>query len=271
MEYFAKDDDIKVIGAYIEDIKNTNAFLKVLGEITSKKPVVILKGGSTKAGSRAAMSHTGAMAGDNKIWGAAMRQYKCIEVENQEDLVNVLMMASAQKLPAGKNIGFMGGGGGTSVLFTDLAEKADLEIPVLSDKTREKIASKIPDVNTSTVNPVDLGAYGFNFDVLIHTMEALDKDENINVIVAFFALDFFALFSKEVIHGGMNKMAEAAAALSKPVVIISSKPAEDNVRLEELRMETLDIFRPKGIPVYLTLQEATNAISKVLNWKLKIS
>ena len=69
MEYFAKDDDIKVIGAYIEDIKDSKAFLKVISEITDKKPVVILKGGSTKAGSRAAMSHTGAMAGDNKNMG----------------------------------------------------------------------------------------------------------------------------------------------------------------------------------------------------------
>ena len=81
------------------------------------------------------------------------------------------MMASAQKLPSGKNVGFMGGGGGTSVLFTDLAEKSGLEIPVLSDQTRQIIASKIPAVNTSTVNPVDLGAYGFNFDVLIHHYE----------------------------------------------------------------------------------------------------
>ena len=66
-------------------------------------------------------------------------------------------------------------------------------------------------------------------------------------------------------------MADAASALSKPVVIISSKPAEDNKTLEELRMETLDIFRPKGIPVYLTLQEATASISKVLSWNMKKS
>ena len=74
LEYLAKDDTVKVIAAYIEDIKNARRFMDALNKTTRKKPVVILKGGITEQGAKAAASHTGAMAASHEIWTAVMKQ-----------------------------------------------------------------------------------------------------------------------------------------------------------------------------------------------------
>ena len=74
LEYLAEDDTVKVIAAYIEDIKNPRRFMDALNKTTRKKPVVILKGGITEQGAKAAASHTGAMAASHEIWTAVMKQ-----------------------------------------------------------------------------------------------------------------------------------------------------------------------------------------------------
>ena len=118
LEYFAEDSTIKAVAAYIEDIKDMKRFMRALARTTPKKPVIILKGGTTEQGALAAQSHTGAMAVRNDIWSAMIRQMGGIEAHNFEQLVDLTMMAVAERLPAGNRLGFLGAGGGTSVLFT---------------------------------------------------------------------------------------------------------------------------------------------------------
>ena len=74
-------------------------------------------------------------------------------------------------------MGFLGAGGGVSVLFTDLAIQSGLALPELSADSQQMISEKIMGVNTSTVNPVDLGAFGFDLNVMLHTMKAIDADD----------------------------------------------------------------------------------------------
>jgi len=93
LEYLADDDTVRVIAAYIEDIKNGRRFIEALKKTTAKKPVVILKGGITEQGARAAASHTGAMAASHEIWTAVMRQNHGIEAVNFEQMVDLTMMS----------------------------------------------------------------------------------------------------------------------------------------------------------------------------------
>ncbi|HVN71586.1 MAG TPA: CoA-binding protein, partial [Desulfomonilia bacterium] len=173
LEYLAEDDAIKVIAAYIEDIKNSRRFMEALEKTTEKKPVIILKGGITEEGAKAAASHTGAMSASHVIWTAAMKQSRCIEAVNFENLVDLTMMSIAEKTPTGSRLGFLGAGGGTSVLFTDLSSLVGLSLPELSEDVQRHISSRISTVNTSTTNPVDLGFYGFDFTIMAHTIEAM--------------------------------------------------------------------------------------------------
>ncbi|MDD5476164.1 MAG: CoA-binding protein, partial [Syntrophales bacterium] len=192
LDYFARDDSIRIIACYIEDIKEPARFLSVLKYATEKKPVIILKGGKTDQGSKAAASHTGALAGDYKIWSSAMRQHGAILVDDFDQLMNLVMLGTTERLPEGRRVGFLGAGGGVSVLFADLAVKAGLLLPELEDRTQKLIMEKIRDINTSTTNPVDLGAYGFDLAVMLHTMKAFDNDDGIDFIIPSFSVAYIA-------------------------------------------------------------------------------
>lgn len=269
LEYFAKDDGIRVIAAYIEDIKDGRAFLEALDRLTRVKPVVVLKGGITQEGAQAASSHTGALAGHHPVWTGLLRQHRCIEVETQEQLVDLVMMAASEKLPLGPRLGFLAAGGGTSVLFTDLAVRAGLSVPELEKRTQESIAGKIPKVNTSVRNPVDLGAFGFDYRVMTHSMEAVDSERGIDAIVVYLCLDFLLVFREKDIEKGFQAIASKAGALSKPVIVVVGRTADDNPRIEQSRLLALSIFRGARLPMYFTLQDAVYATSRILRWSAR--
>jgi len=268
MEYLAADDGVKVIAAYIEDIKNPGAFIEALKKTTPIKPVIILKGGSTEQGAKAAASHTGAMAARSDLWTAIMRQYGCIEAQNFEHMMDLVMMGVADYLPQGPRLGFLGAGGGTSVLFTDLAAKRGMSLPELSHEAQQMISEKISDVNTSTTNPVDLGFYGFDFGIMAHTIQAMADDDAIDVIIPYFSLDFITSFQRDQIESGPHIIVEAAQKIDKPIIPILSRFTENMVEIEEVRIRLASIFRKAGLAVYSTPQDAIESISGVLKWRM---
>lgn len=269
LEYLSEDDTVKVIASYIEDIKDGRRFMEALQRTAARKPVIILKGGITEQGARAAASHTGAMAARQEIWSALMRQHGGIEAVNFEQMVDLTMMAIAERTPAGTRIGFLGAGGGTSVLFTDLSTLAGLTLPELNEQAQKKIASRISNVNTSTTNPVDLGFYGFDFTIMAHTIEAMAEDENIDVIIPYFSLDFITSFQKDQIESGPHAIVEAARAVGKPVIPILSQFTENVLDIEEVRIRMFSIFREAGLAVYRTPQDAISSIHGYLKWRLR--
>ena len=267
LDYFADDDTIKAVAAYIEDIKDVRRFLKVLEKTTAIKPVIILKGGTTEQGARAAASHTGAMAARHDLWSSVMRQYGCIEAHNFEHMVDLTMMAVAQKVPCGNRLGFLGAGGGTSVLFTDFASHHGLVLPELGSIAQEKIGRKISNVNTSTANPVDLGFYGFDFHIMAHTIQAMAEDDNIDVIIPYFSLDFITSFQSDQVESGPHAIVEAFQTTDKPVVPILSRFTENILEIEKVRIRITELFRKAGLAVFNTPQDAIASISGILRWK----
>ncbi|MBN1634956.1 MAG: CoA-binding protein [Deltaproteobacteria bacterium] len=266
LTYFAQDESIRAIAAYIEDVKDSKSFITALRETSRKKPIVVLKGGRTKQGTKAAFSHTGAMSGSYQVFSAIMRQLKCIEVQTFEQMIDVTMLATADRIPRGGNIGFVGAGGGTSVMFTDLANLQGLVLPELNQKTKQDIARHISTVNTSTTNPVDLGAYGFSFSIMAHAMQALDEDDNIDVIIPYFCLDYIKWQPKERREKGPPLIVETYRKLQKPVIPIISLFSDDNPDIEAERIRMFSLFRQAGLPVYTTLTDAVNAVRSILTW-----
>ena len=268
LEYFSGDDTIEAIAAYIEDIKDMQRFMRVLARTTPKKPVIILKGGTTEKGAQAARSHTGALAVRNDIWSAMVRQTGAIEADNFEHLVDLTMMAVAEKLPRGNRLGFLGAGGGTSVLFTDFATGHGMVLPELNRAAQEKIGTMISNVNTSTVNPVDLGMYGFDFTIMAHTIEAMAGDDSIDAIIPYFSLDFITSFQNAQIESGPHIIAEACRKTDKPVIPILSKFTENILEVESSRIKMTAAFRNAGMAVFSTPQDALASIAGILRWNL---
>ena len=266
LEYLAQDETITAIGAYIEDVKDGRRFFEALKMATSRKPVVILKGGRTDEGAKAASSHTGALAGSYEIWSAVMKQLRCIEVDTFEQMIDVMMLATSYKMPTGHRVGFLGAGGGTSVLFTDLAYAHGLTLPVLDQKTQDGISKKIRNINTCTLNPVDLGAYGFDFNIMAHTMKEMDSDPNIDVIIPYFSIDFITTFQPEQIESGPHTIANAARDIVKPVIPIFSKFTEDSIKIEEARIRICAIFKEAGLAVFNNIQDCIFSLRELLDW-----
>jgi acetyl-CoA synthetase (ADP-forming)/acetyltransferase len=178
------------------------------------------------------------------------------------------MMAASERIPLGSRIGYLGAGGGTSVLFTDLAASAGFSIPELSKKTQESIGATIPDVNTSTRNPVDLGAAGFDCKIMTLAMGELDRDENIDFIIIYLSLDFLNLFERESLEQGLHAIGAAAEGLEKPVIPVLAKSADNKPRLEEIRLLALSIFTGAGLSMYNDLEHAVAAVRAILPWSL---
>ncbi len=270
LDYFAGEKNIRLIACYIEDIKDTREFLKALGRTTAIKPVIILKGGRTETGAKAAASHTGAMTSDYTIWASAVRQYGGILVDDFDQMMNLVMLSTSKKALGGKRVGFLGAGGGISVIFTDLALQAGLSLPELKGKTQRIIGQKIKGVNTSTANPVDLGAFGFDLEVMSHTMEALDNDDGIDVIIPYFSVEY--IMRSEVFLNVKNNeqtFFNMTEKIKKPIIPILSCFKEDNLDVEQARISTFSALRKAGFPVYPKIQDAVYSIGVYWEWVAK--
>jgi len=177
------------------------------------------------------------------------------------------MLGAAEKIPQGKRVGFLGAGGGICVLFSDLAVQSGLVLPELSLLAQQTISEKIMGVNTSTVNPVDLGAFGFDLNVMLHTMKAMDEDDGIDVIIPYFSIEY--IMRAEIflnVKNSEDTIMEMARQIKKPVVPILSSFVEDDLEAERTRISTFAALRKAGFPVYTKIQDAVYAIGTYYEW-----
>ena len=214
-------------------------------------------------GAKAAASHTGAMAAPHRIFSSVLKQCGCIEVDTLERLMDVVMLATSSSFPQGSNAAYVVGGGGASVVSTDVAARYELDFPELLPETRRLIGEKIMDVNTSTANPVDLGIFAFDPKILLHTINQLGKDDNIDFIVPQFTVGS-AFMKPEYKQEEVDRLMEG---LKKPLIPVVSRITENSLFHEEYRIGLVSVLRNAGLPVYSSMSEAAYAIRKLLDWR----
>jgi acetyltransferase len=155
LEFLADDADTRVVGAYIEGTRDGRRLFDALKKCAAKKPVVVLKGGRTGAGSRTAASHTAALAGQRQVWSAALKQAGAVEVATFDDLIDMLVAFAFLRGAGGINVGVVGGGGGRAVQSADVCEEAGLHVPKLPESIRGMLREKAPQLADWVDNPVD--------------------------------------------------------------------------------------------------------------------
>ena len=155
MEAFELDGLTKTVVLYLESVKNGRRFYESARRLGKIKPVIVLKGGRTEAGGKAAASHTGAMASNVKVFDAACRQAGVVSVEKPMDLLDLSAVFSALPLPKGNRTAIMTLGGGWGVVTADLCNRWNLEVPPLSDDLVKTIDKILPPY-WSRANPIDL-------------------------------------------------------------------------------------------------------------------
>ncbi len=157
-EYFAEDEETEIIVAYLEGIQDGPRLARAIRTVGAKKPLVILKGGRTESGGRAANSHTASLAGSLNIFDGLCKQAGAIRVESLEELVDVAVTFRFVKKIGGPNVVVVGGGGGASVLAADDLDAVGLALPPLLPETQEALAKVTHEAGTSVRNPVDTTA-----------------------------------------------------------------------------------------------------------------
>ncbi len=155
IEYLGNDDRTKVIGIYLEGIKDGAKFLKAAGKVSLKKPIVILKAGKTAKTQLAIASHTGALAGSDEITSVAFEKTGIIRANDLDEFLNLLKLISNYPSPKSSLCGVVTNAGGAGVLATDAFKDKNLSLADISDKAKKKLKKILP-AESSVENPLDL-------------------------------------------------------------------------------------------------------------------
>ncbi|AIF68545.1 acyl-CoA synthetase [Palaeococcus pacificus DY20341] len=242
LRYFADDANTKAIALYIEGVRDGRRFMDALKYAAQKKPVIILKAGKSKSGSKAAQSHTGSLAGSYEIYKAAFTQSGAIEVEEMEELFDAAKVFEMYA-KAGKRVAIITNSGGPGVLATDKAEKLGLEIAELSKGTIEELRSFLPP-QCSTKNPIDLIADA-DYERYKRTIEVVAKDENVDSILVICVPPIF-IPSEEIAKAVMD------AECEKPIIV--------NFMAGELVKGGVELLEKHGIKNFPTPERAAKAL-----------
>jgi acyl-CoA synthetase (NDP forming) len=185
LEYFGQDKETRIIISYLEGIKDGRRFFQLARQISKEKPIIVWKGGASEVGARAALSHTGSLAGSKHVWEAMFEQAGIISVRSFEEIVDCLFCLYHLPLPKGRRIAVVAGMGGTNVGTTDNCMELGLEMAELSDATLESLAKLLPPVGTSVGNPTDIGVATLVAPNLYgETLRILNEDENVDMLLA---------------------------------------------------------------------------------------
>ena len=143
-EYFLDDPDTEVILSYVEGARDGKRLMEVARNVTPHKPIVMIKGGRTPAGTVAASSHTGSLAGSDAVFSAMCKQAGITLVEDMEELLDVALALARQPPPLGRRVGILTTGGGLGVLSSDICDSIGLEVAQLSEQTIGKLDAVLP-------------------------------------------------------------------------------------------------------------------------------
>ncbi len=155
LAYLAGDSDTKVIAGYLENIVSGDQFIKIAQDTCMKKPVVILKSGTSEAGQKAAASHTGVLAGADTAYGAAFKRSGVIRADTFESLFDYATALSMQPLPKGDRVLIITNAGGPGTMAADAVEQSGMKVAELDTNTAAALRDKLPEA-ASVGNPIDV-------------------------------------------------------------------------------------------------------------------
>ena len=155
LTFFEQDPNTQVVAMHVEDLKDGRAFAEVASRVSKKKPVVVLKAGRTQQGARAASSHTGALAGNDRVYDAVLRQSGVIRVHSLNDMLEYARGLAVLPDPKGENVLILTGAGGSGVLLSDACVDHGLKLMDMPDDLDAAFREFIPPFGAAG-NPVDI-------------------------------------------------------------------------------------------------------------------
>jgi acyl-CoA synthetase (NDP forming) len=276
LEYLADDPETNMIALYIEGTRNGGRLKTVLAKAAKQKPVIVLKGGMTEQGMRAAISHTASLAGVPEIWRSLFQQTGALLVESFDEMVNLAMAFDGSPLPANRALAIITNSGGFSVIQTDLCMKAGIAVPRFSPETLEALRVLVPLAGTSIGNPLDAWPIYYNISPtgnMADVIKTVSLDRNVHSLV--FQFDEFR-YLRRVLGQKVETHMEQLIALmvegcqycrekeKKPVLVtVSLDPYLEDEEDRDYNLMIKRAFTAKGFPVYSSMDAAIKAFSNL--------
>ena len=255
INYFRKDQKSSVIAAYIEGVTRGRELFESLLKAAQEKPVVVLKGGKSEAGSRATQSHTGSLAGSSKVFDGMIRQAGCVTAPTLDTLFEICKLFDYQPLPKGRNIGIISNTGGAGVLATDSASDHGLKITQFKEETQHELRQVLSPI-ASVENPVDVVASGGRREYRIAT-ELLLKDPNVDMLLVICGVPTFA---------GMTQTEHAAGTLEGVRMAATEKPVVGVWLAGDVGKPGKDLLEMNRIPCFDDTSIATLCMTRIAEY-----
>ena len=251
LEYLAEDSETSAIVMYLESIKRPRKFLEIAGEVTRRKPVVMLKSGSTEAGRHAAVAHTAAMAAEDRLIDAMLRQAGVVRIWDYTHLILAGKALSMLPLPKGNRVSFLAPSGAMLVVMSDLCVRLGLDVPEIEPATVRRLQDISPPFIRMR-NPVDIWAsasvHGVEFGYR-EGMEAVLKDPNIDAVVPILMLtEDTGIPSYDFILDLKNRYPD------KPLIVTFSA---DKKYMDECK----NYLEPLGVPNFPEIEQPFEVLS----------
>ena len=184
LEYWEEDDGTRLVALYLESFGNPRRFGRIARRVARKKPILAMKGGTSRAGARAAGSHTAALAGSEEAVDALFHQAGVLRATTLEELIDAAALLSTQPLPRGRRVAILTNAGGLGILCSDACDTSGLELSELSRETASKLAELLP-AEASLANPVDMlgSATAKSYEA---TLPVLLADPQVDSVIVLF-------------------------------------------------------------------------------------
>jgi acetyl coenzyme A synthetase (ADP forming)-like protein len=178
---FQNDEKTRVVAGYLESISSGDDFIRVAESLAAVKPVVILKGGTTSAGSKAASSHTGALAGADTAYGAAFKRAGIIRADTFEALFDFATAFAMQPLPQGNRVAIITNAGGPGTMAADAVELAGMRMASIDPGIAKGLCAKLP-AAARVGNPIDV-LEDANPERYALAVEAIQADPGVDAVI----------------------------------------------------------------------------------------
>ncbi len=253
IHFLAEDAATQVIIAAMEGVRDGRRLVRALLRArAADKPVILLKLGRSRVGSAAAQSHTGALAGEDRVFDAAVRDAGAIRCTTFIEAVDVATAFAVAPRPAGRRVGIVSASGGGGIMIADRADDLGLDVPALSAPLREELDAIIPGGNSR--NPVDVTAMVLNdLDLMSRPLVAVAQSPEVDAVVAFLTSAFRSDASMQQLQARLD--AAGLGRCGKPVLL---SPICTPTAAAALHAA--------GMLAYPDPVQATNALAAMVRW-----
>jgi acyl-CoA synthetase (NDP forming) len=266
VEYFAADPGTDAVLMYVESFKNGRRFFDACCAVAKRKPLLVLRGGLSLQGSRAAEGHTGRLSGGREEWLDLLNQAGAVAVDSFEELLNAGVVVQQKRLPKGSRVLLCGQGGGASVVATDLAAGLGLTVPRLDRETLARVHELSLPPGTSRDNPIDapVGTLQVeNGGLFTRLVDIVCAPEHFDSAILHINLQNVVSYAPEPAKVIASFVATAAAVKQRGLFVVLVLRTSGEPFLEEYRATAVQLAWESQLAVLLEIKDALRALAAV--------